>query len=137
MMPMATMLILSIVMAVVYVAAVIIKDKVLPDSVSALVYALPKGRWRWLWSAWLAVVTLLMAPALMTAMTDSCWTQLLAAATIISLAMTAALPLWPGSHNRRSRIREAIWAIHYSLALKGRTTRLQSWRKRSHPAAVS
>ncbi len=103
-MPMATMLILSIVMAVVYVAAVIIKDKALPDSVSALVYALPKGRCRWLWSAWLAVVTLLMAPALMTAMAESCWTQLLAAATIISLAMTAALPLWPGSHNRLHNI---------------------------------
>lgn len=98
-MPMATMLILSIVMAVVYVAAVIIKDKALPDSVSALVYALPKGRWRWLWSAWLAVVTLLMAPALTAAMAVTWWTSLLAAATIICLAMTAALPLLPGYHN--------------------------------------
>lgn len=98
-MPMATMLILSIVMAVVYVAAVIINDKALPDSVSALVYALPKGRLRWLWSAWLALVTLLMAPALTVAMAATWWTLLLAAATIICLAMTAALPLLPGYHN--------------------------------------
>lgn len=97
---MMTMLILSIVMAVAYVAAVIIRDKALPDSVSALVYALPKGRWRWLWSAWLAVVTLLMAPALTAAMAATWWTSLLADATIICLAMTAALPLLPGYHNR-------------------------------------
>lgn len=97
---MMTMLILSIVMAVAYVAAVIIRDKALPDSVSALVYALPKGRWRWLWSAWLAVVTLLMAPALTAAMAATWWTSLLAAATIICLAITAALPLLPGYHNR-------------------------------------
>lgn len=97
---MMTMLIISIVMAVAYVAAVIIRDKALPDSVSALVYALPKGRWRWLWSAWLAVVTLLMAPALTAAMAATWWTSLLADATIICLAMTAALPLLPGYHNR-------------------------------------
>lgn len=94
------MLILSIVMAVAYVAAVIIRDKTLPDSVSALVYALPKGRWRWLWSAWLALVTLLMAPALTAAMSATWWMSLLSDATIICLAMTAALPLLPGYHNR-------------------------------------
>ena len=97
---MMTMLILSIVMAVAYVAAVIIRDKTLPDSVSALVYALPKGRWRWLWSAWLALVTLLMATALTAAMSATWWMSLLADATIICLAMTAALPLLPGYHNR-------------------------------------
>lgn len=97
---MMTMLILSIVMAVAYVAAVIIRDKELPDSVSALVYALPKGRWRWLWSAWLALVTLLMAPALTAAMAATWWMSLLADATIICLAMTAAMPLLPGYHNR-------------------------------------
>ena len=94
------MLILSLLMAVAYVAAVIIKDRALPDSISALVYALPAGRWRWLWSAWLALVTLLMAPALTAALTAAWWTSLLADATVICLAMTAALPLLPGYHNR-------------------------------------
>lgn len=94
------MLILSLLMAVAYVAAVIIKDRKLPDSISALVYALPAGRWRWLWSAWLALVTLLMAPALTAALTATWWTSLIADATIICLAMTAAMPLLPGYHNR-------------------------------------
>jgi hypothetical protein len=35
--------ILSLLMAVAYIAVVIIKDKKLPDSISALVYALPSG----------------------------------------------------------------------------------------------
>lgn len=94
------MLILSLLMAVAYVAAVIIKDRKLPDSISALVYALPVGRWRWLWSAWLALVTLLVAPALTAALTAAWWTSLLSDATIICLAMTAAMPLLPGYRNR-------------------------------------
>lgn len=94
------MLILSLLLAAAYVAAVIIKDRALPDSISALVYALPKGRCRWLWSLWLALVTLLMAPALTAAMAAQWWMSLLVDATIICLAMTAALPLLPGYHNR-------------------------------------
>ncbi len=100
---MITMLILSIVMAVAYVAAVIIKDRELPDSISVLVYELPE-RWQWLWSAWLAGVTLLMAPALTSAMSAAWWTSLLADATIVCLSMTAAIPLLPGYHNRLHNI---------------------------------
>lgn len=97
---MTWMLLTSILLVALYVGAAIWKQRVLPRSISALVYVLPPGRWRWLWSAWLAVVTLLMAPALTAALATAWWTSLLADATIVCLAMTAALPLLPGYHNR-------------------------------------
>ena len=90
----------SISLAALYMGAVTWKNRELPESISALVYALPAGRWRWLWSAWLALVTLLMAPALTAALSATWRTSLLADATVICLAMTAALPLLPGYHNR-------------------------------------
>lgn len=41
-------------MAAAYLVAVIIKNKELPESISALVYYLPK-EWQWVWSVWLLV----------------------------------------------------------------------------------
>lgn len=102
----ATCLISSILMAVAYIAAVIIKDKSLPDSISALVYAIPAGKWRWVWSVWLAAVTLMLAPAL-TSAAQSNLLVLIADSTIVCLAMTAAVPLLPCYHNK--------W--HYALGI--------------------
>jgi len=98
------MLISSLIMAVLYVGAAIWKNRELPDSISALVYDLPAGRWRWLWSAWLAAVTLLLAPSLTAA-----GPMLAASATVVCLAMVAAMPLVPGTHNIE-HYTTAIWA---------------------------
>ena len=97
---MTVLTLLSILLVAAYVVAAAWVRGELPGSISALVYALPAGRWRWLWSAWLALVTLLMAPALTAAMSATWWTSLLADALVVCLAMTAALPLLPGYHNR-------------------------------------
>ena len=111
---MTTLLFLSILTAASYVVADIIVrwrctesgdfatriNAAMPGSLSAMVYLLPAGRWRWLWSAWLAMTTLLMSPALTSAMSATWCSSLLADATIVCLAMTAALPLLPGYHNR-------------------------------------
>ena len=56
---MTTMTILSILLAVSFAGAAIWRLRALPDSISAMVYALPDGGWRWLWSAWLAMVDIL------------------------------------------------------------------------------
>lgn len=93
------MLFISILLVVSYVGTAILKEKTLPESISALVYILPEGRWRWLWSAWLALVTVFMTPALVSAMTTAVG-LLVAGATIVCLAMVAAIPLLPGYHNK-------------------------------------
>ena len=93
------MLFISILLVVSYVGTAILKDKALPDSISALVYILPEGRWRWLWSAWLALVTVFLTPAFVSA-TATAYGLLAAGATIVCLAMVAAIPLMPGYHNK-------------------------------------
>lgn len=55
---MTTMIIPSILMVVSFSGIAIWKMNGLPESISAMVYALPDG-WRWLWSAWLALVGIL------------------------------------------------------------------------------
>ena len=49
------MLLISISLVVLYVGTTIWIKKELPDSISAMVYDLPEGGWRWLWTVWLAV----------------------------------------------------------------------------------
>jgi len=56
---MIVILIISVLLVVLYVGAAIWRFRALPDSISAMVYALPDGGWRWLWSAWLAIVGIL------------------------------------------------------------------------------
>ena len=56
---MIVILIISVLLVALYVGATIWRFRALPDSISAMVYALPEGGCRWLWSAWLALVGLL------------------------------------------------------------------------------
>lgn len=42
-----------------YVGVAIWRKRKLPESISAMVYILPEGGWRWLWSLWLIVVSVL------------------------------------------------------------------------------
>ncbi len=102
---MMTFLLISALLVVLYLGAATWRLRKLPDSVSALVYDLPK-KWQWVWSAWLALVTALLAPALTEAMPSE-WYAIAAHIFIICLAMTAAMPLVPGSHNR----------AHYGLSI--------------------
>ena len=100
-----TTLTVSVLLVVLYVGAAIWTKRGLPDSISALVHDLPKG-WKWVWAAWLALVTLTLAPALTDAMPEG-WSSLIAYLCIICLAMTAAMPLVPGEHN----------TAHYALGI--------------------
>lgn len=95
---MTTMLIVSIHLVALYVGATIWKHKELPESISAMVYDLSKP-WRWIWSVWLATVTVMISPALTAAMPDV-WYGIAGHIFIVLLAMTAAMPLLPGYHNK-------------------------------------
>ena len=95
---MVTMLFISILLVVLYVGATIWRKRELPESVSALVHDLSKP-WKWVWSLWLALVTLFLSPALTHAV-SAAMDSLLVGAMIVSLAMTAAMPLLPRYANR-------------------------------------
>lgn len=87
---MSTLLIISLLMAVAYIAAVIIKDKKLPDSISALVYALP-SKWQWVWTLWLWAVNLLMCIPLIDVLPEI-W-KFLGFLTLACLGFVGAMPL--------------------------------------------
>ena len=53
------MLTISILLVALYVGAATWKERELPESISGMVYLLPEGGWRWLWSVWLWIVSLL------------------------------------------------------------------------------
>ena len=56
---MITLILVAILLAVLYVGIAIWVTKEIPESVSAMVYVLPDGGWRWLWTLWMWAVSLL------------------------------------------------------------------------------
>lgn len=93
-----TLLIISLVLVALYVGATILATRELPESISAMVFDLKKP-WQCVWSAWLASVTVMISPALTAAMPDA-WYGIAGHIFIVLLAMTAAVPLLPGYHNK-------------------------------------
>lgn len=84
---MATVLtIISAVLVILYVGLAIYTKKELPESISATVYELPKAG-QWLWSAWLATVTILLFYPLTDAVGGLGWL------TEVCLLGTALTPL--------------------------------------------
>lgn len=71
----------------------------LPDSISALVYELPRG-WQWLWIVWMWAVSLLTCIPLVSAMPDD-WC-ILAFATLTCLMLCGAMPISDSHVNRRA-----------------------------------
>ena len=71
----------------------------LPDSISALVYELPRP-WQWLWILWIWSVSLLACIPLISAMPDD-W-RILAFATLACLMLCGAMPVSDSHVNRRA-----------------------------------
>ena len=88
---MITLLIISILLMVLYIGITIWKKKELPKSISHMVYDLPKGGWRWLWTIWLWSVVICAAPSLIEALSGSSF-------PIASLLFIGALPLFDTDH---------------------------------------
>ena len=85
-------ILISLLMAVLYVGAAIIIKKKLPDSISSMVYILPEGGWRWLWTVWIWLTGLLLIAPLMNAMPEN-W-KFIAFLTIGCLMFCGAMPIF-------------------------------------------
>lgn len=90
-------ILISIIMAVLYVGAAIIIKREIPVSISSLVYILPEGRWRWLWTIWIWITGLLLIVPLIDALPDE-W-KFLGFFTIASLMFCGAIPLFIEEYN--------------------------------------
>ena len=93
---MVTLIILSIILVVLYASITIYHSKSIPDSVSAMVYALPTAG-RYLWTVWIWAVSMLLMPSLMESL-GSYW-QFLGFLWCASMAFCGALPLVKGEPN--------------------------------------
>lgn len=100
------LLIISILLVVLFVGATIWIKKELPESISAMVYVLPKGGWRWLWSIWLWLVGVLtLAPAIEALDKQDC--GFLPFLTMVSLVFVGAWPLFDTDHKK----------LHYTFGI--------------------
>lgn len=88
---MLILLTISAVMAVLYTGAATWKRRSFPESISAMVFDLPK-RWQWVWGIWLWSVTLTIAPALMEAMPQGF--GIIGLITAFDLLVVGAMPLF-------------------------------------------
>ena len=100
------MLIISILLTVAAIVTVSITEKKLPKSISALVWSLSDCH-RWLWSCWLWIVVLTLAPSLFEAMPESC--SLPAFLSVVCLMFVGAFPLFDNKHEN----------LHIALAVIG------------------
>lgn len=90
---MMTMIILSVLLAVLYVGAAIWALRGLPVSISSMVYVLPEGAARWLWSLWLIAVDVLTFAPLMDVL-DGRGLAVVAFIPMALLAFVAAMPIF-------------------------------------------
>ena len=93
---MVTLIILSIILVVLYASITIYHTHSIPDSVSAMAYALPTAG-RYLWTVWIWAVSMLLMPVLMEKL-GSYW-QFLGFLWCASMAFCGALPLVKGEPN--------------------------------------
>lgn len=98
------MLILSILLVVSYVGTAIWSKKELPESVSAMVYDLPKAG-KGLWTLWVFLVAFCIVHSLLEAMPES-W-EFIGFFTVACLMFCGAMPLVKDEKN----------TVHYALAI--------------------
>ena len=99
---MTTLLIISILLVVSFVGTAIWRKRELPESISALVYTLPDGGWRYLWTVWIWASTFTLTPSLFE-ITPENW-QFVGFFFIGCLLFVAAMPLVRKSRNKAHEI---------------------------------
>lgn len=96
---MITMQIISILLVALYVGVAIWKGRELPDSVSSMVYFLPKGGWQWLWTIWMILVDIFtFAPAI--DLLDANGLGFLGFLPMVMIAFVAVWPLFDEEHRK-------------------------------------
>ena len=96
---MVTMLTISILLVVLFVGTAIWNNKELPESVSAMVYDLPRSG-QWVWIVWMWAVALLMCIPLIDALPDGA--RMLGFLTLACLVFCGAMPISDNTTNRRA-----------------------------------
>ena len=97
---MADLTVVALMIMLFGVMTAIMKCESLPESISAMVYELPKNR-QWMWSVWLCAIAGLLFYPLMLALTDQCvGAESLGWITITCLIGTAVTPIIQ-DHTRR------------------------------------
>lgn len=96
-----TMLFISLALAVLYTGAAILAGNRLPDSVSAMVYVMPKAG-RYLWTVWIWAVTLLLCPALFETIGEDF--GILAHCFATSMMFVGAMPLVRNESNKAHNV---------------------------------
>lgn len=94
---MTLLLIISILFVAAYLVVAIWRMKALPDSISALVYALP-SKWQWVWTLWLWAVSLLMCIPLIDVLPET-W-KFLGFLTLACLGFVGAMPIIYKEHKK-------------------------------------
>ena len=102
---MATLVLISILLSAIGVVLATWKNKELPESMSALVYGLPK-RQQWLWTLWIWSVAVTVGIPLIDRMKGEMF-QFLAFFTMVSLVFCGAIPIVRNERN----------TVHYGLAI--------------------
>lgn len=98
---MVTMLIISIILAVLYTGTAIWSKRSLPDSVSSMVYHFP-ATGKYLWTIWLWAITLLICPMLFKTIGENFGPIAHCFAT--SMMFTGAMPLVKGESNKAHNV---------------------------------
>lgn len=92
------MIILSILLVVSFTGITIWIRKELPESISAMVYDLPDGGWRWLWSVWLAIVSVLTFAPVIGILDDTRGLGVMGFVPMVLLGFVAVWPLFDKEH---------------------------------------
>ena len=95
---MITLTILSILLVVSFTGITIWIRKELPESISAMVYDLPDGGWRWLWSVWLALVSVLTFAPVIGILDDTRGLGFMGFVPMVLLGFVAVWPLFDKEH---------------------------------------
>ena len=113
---MSAPVILSILLVVSYVGATIWKERKFPDSISSMVWALPEGAWRWLWSVWLVIVSVLtFAPII--GVLDTVGLGIFGFLPMVCFGFVAAWPLFDQDHAKLHNIVAVIGGVFSQVAV--------------------
>ena len=85
-----TLIAISGIIALLYVIINIITSKKVPESISAMVYSLPKGK-QWIWTIYIWIIACTVGPYMIQALDEN--VEGLGFATMASLAFCGAMPL--------------------------------------------
>lgn len=106
---------LSVAVALGYVGFLAWDSHGFPDTMTSVVYKLPKGWRRWMWTLWMWVITLLMAPAIFKVVPES-W-HAAAHCFVTCQLLVALLPLMKEKDNTPHHVMAALDCVFSQICV--------------------